>query len=306
MVQKNCLGKILIICGPTASSKTALAIECAKLLDTEIISADSMYIYKDLNVGTAKPTELEMQGVKHHLIDVVSPKDNFTVSEYKDYARPIINDILARGRVPIVCGGTGFYVDSILYDFSYGKCQPNLIVRDKYFKKAEEFGKEYVYNVLRRLDPKSAEKLHYNDLKRVVRALEIAESGIVKSELNDKKTALYDYNAYSVNYERDVLYERINKRVDLMFSNGLIDEVKGLIRSGVDLNCQSMQAIGYKEIFSYLSGEISLDEVIEQIKLNTRRYAKRQITYFKRLENLNYLQPDEISKLAQRIVKDYD
>ncbi len=305
MVQKNSLGKIIIICGPTASSKTALAIECAKLLDSEVVSADSMYIYKELDVGTAKPTILEMQGVKHHIIDVVSPKDNFSVSDYKALSRPIIDDLIAKGKTPVICGGTGFYIDAILYDLSYGKCEANLEIRDYYTKLALERGNEYVYNILLNLDPESARKLHYNDLKRVIRALEIAESGVKKSSLNDKKNPVYSYDAYTINFNRDVLYDRINKRVDLMFEGGLVAEVNKLISQGIDLSNQCMQGIGYKEIFSYLKGEISLDDAKELIKLNTRRYAKRQITYFKRLENLNYLQPDDINKLAQRIVKDY-
>lgn len=306
MVQENSLNKLIIICGPTASSKTALAIECAKLLNSEVISADSMYIYKGLDIGTAKPSSVEIQGIRHHLIDVVCPSDNFTVSDYKNLARPIIDDLLSKGRVPIICGGTGFYIDAILYDFSYGKCEPNLEVREYYMNLASENGNECVYNILKEKDVESASKLHPNDIKRVVRALEIIHSGIKKSELNDKKNPLYMYNAYSINYPRQALYDRINKRVDVMFEQGVVNEVKSLIDLGITLNNQCMQGIGYKEIYSYLNGEISLEDAIELVKLNTRHYAKRQITYFKRLEGLKYLEPQEVSLLAKRIVEDYD
>lgn len=302
MVQENSLRKILIICGPTASGKTALAIECAKLLNTEVISADSMYIYKGLDVGTAKPDVLEMDGVKHHLIDVVSPNENFTVSDYKSLATPIIEDLLSRGKIPVICGGTGFYIDSILYDLSYGKGNSNLEVREKYKKLALEFGNEYVYNVLRKLDPESAEKLHFNDVKRVIRALEIYANGEKKSNIKDDLTPKYDYKAYSINFEREALYKRINSRVNQMFDNGLLAEVKSLIDDDITLENQCMQAIGYKEVYAHLKGETDLDSAKELIKLNTRHYAKRQITYFKRLNGLIYLPPTNPKELAKKII----
>ena len=305
MVQENSIkDKIIIICGATASGKSDLAIECAKLFDSEIVSADSMYIYKGLNIGTAKPTLLEMQGVKHHIIDVVSPTETFSVSDYKKIAEPIILDIINKGKVPIVCGGTGFYINSILYDLSYGNGQPNLEIREKYNKLASEKGNEYVYNILLELDKESALKLHYNDLKRVIRALEIYHSGIKKSEINDQLIAKYDYRAYSIDHQREYLYERINKRVDIMVQNGLVDEVESLLKSGIKKDNQCMQAIGYKEIIEYLQGNCSLDKAIEDIKLNTRHYAKRQITYFKKFDLIR-LKPDGPQKLAQIIYKDF-
>ena len=303
MVQTNNLNKkIIIICGPTASSKSALAIACAKLLNSEIISADSMNVYKGLDIGTAKPTLEEMQGIKHHLIDVVSPFDTFSVGDYKERALPIINSLLSQGKTPIICGGTGFYINSILFDLSYGNSEANLEVREKYQKLAQEYGNEYVFNILKEKDLDSAKKLHPNDLKRVIRALEIFESGIKKSDIKDDLTPMFDYDAYSIDFPREMLYDRINKRVDLMIKNGLIQEIKDLVDNGVKQSHQCMQGIGYKEVIPYLNGEYTLEECVNLIKLNTRHYAKRQITFFKKLPNLNCLQPKNVNLLAQRIV----
>ena len=297
-------GKILIICGPTASGKSKLAVACAKLLNSEIISADALDVYCGLNVGTAKPTETEKQGVKHHMIDVVSANSTFSVGDYKEMARPIVDNLTSQGKIPVICGGTGFYIDSVIYDFSYGKSAANLFAREKYMRLADEKGKDAVYEILKSVDPVSAEKLHPNDLKRVVRALEIYESGVKKSDLKDEKIPVYDYAAYCIDYDRDELYRRIDIRVDNMLENGLIEEVHGLIVNGITLDNQCMQAIGYKEIYSYLNGGYTLSEAIDAIKLNTKHYAKRQITFFKRLDGLVFLKPDDENTLAERIVKD--
>ncbi len=303
MVQENSLkNKILIICGPTASGKTDLAVECAKLLNSEVVSADSMYIYKQLNIGTAKPNTEEMQGIKHHLIDIVSPFENFSVSDYKALSRPIIDNLINCGKIPVICGGTGFYINSILYDLSYGNSQANLEVREKYNKLAQEKGNEYVYKILQELDPETAEKLHFNDSKRVIRALEIFDSGVKKSEINDDFEPKYDYVAFSIDHPRQTLYDRIDLRVDAMVNNGLIDEIKGLLNLGVNKDCQCMQAIGYKEVLEYLDGLITLEQAIDKIKLNTRHYAKRQITFFKKL-NVQKLQPGDAKILAKTIVE---
>lgn len=307
MVQKDCLSKkAIIICGPTASGKTALAVECAKLLNTEVISADSLYVYKKLNIGTAKPTVEETCGIPHHMIDVVEPDQDFSVSDYKSMAEPILEDLFSKNKVAIICGGTGFYINSLLYDLSYGLGSANLEARDKYKKLAEEYGNEYVYSILKQVDPESAEKLHFNDVKRVIRALEIYENGVKKSDIIDEKVAKFDYKAYCIDFPRETLYERINKRVDLMFENGLIDEMKGLINQGIVEKNQCMQGIGYKEIFGYLNNTQTLEQTKDLIKLNSRHYAKRQITFFKRLEGLIYLKPDDVKILAKRIVEDYD
>lgn len=305
MVQENSLkGKILIICGATATGKSDLAVECAKLLNSEVVSADSMYIYKGLDVGTAKPTKSEMQGIKHHVIDVAKPTDNFTVSDYKEIATPIIEQIISSGKIPVICGGTGFYINSILYDLSYGNGSGNLEVRQKYKDLAEEFGNEYVYGILQEKDPESASKLHFNDLKRVIRALEIYENGIKKSDIKDDYTPKYDYKAFSIDWDRQTLYDRINTRVDKMISGRLIDEIKTLLTSGIDKNSQCMQGIGYKEILEYLNNECTLNDAIEKVKLNTRHYAKRQITFFKRMPNLINLKPQPTDLLAKRIVEE--
>ena len=303
MVQENCLNKVIVICGPTASGKTTLAVECAKLLNSEVISADSMYIYKNMNVGTAKPNLVEMQGIPHHLIDVIEPNESFSVSDYKKLADPIVKDLISNGKIPIICGGTGFYINSLLYDLSYGNgdCDPS--VREKYKLLAQEKGAAYVYEILKNLDPDSAENLHFNDTKRVIRALEIYESGIKKSDIKDSFTPKYDYRAYSIDFPRDVLYERINARVDNMINNGLLEEINSLISSGISNSHQCMQAIGYKEILDYLDGNCTLDQAIDSIKLNTRHYAKRQITFFKKL-NVVKLKPDSVENLAKTIIKD--
>ena len=299
------MGKILIICGATATGKSDLAVQCAKLLNTEVISADSLYVYKDLNIGTAKPTKNEMQGVKHHLIDVAFPNENFTVSDYKKLAQPIVDKLLQQGKTPIICGGTGFYINSLLYDLSYGNSCENLEVRNKYKQLATEKGNLAVYQELVNVDPKSAEKLHFNDLKRVIRALEIFYSGTKKSEICDDFTPKYEYIACAIDYPREILYDRINMRVDKMIDSGLIEEVKALLSSGITRENQCMQGIGYKEVFDYLDGKISREELAEVIKLNTRHYAKRQITFFKRLDGIKYLAPMETRCLADQIVKEF-
>lgn len=303
MVQENSLKKkIIIICGPTASGKTNLAVECAKLLDSEVVSADSMYIYKGLDIGTAKPTAEEMQGIKHHIIDVINANEDFSVSNYKKMATDVIEDIISRGKIPIICGGTGFYINSILYDLTYGNSQKNDEIREKYNKLALEHGNEYVYNILKELDYESALKLHYNDTKRVIRALEIYHSGVKKSDIKDELIPKYDYKAYSIDFPREKLYERINLRVDLMVKNGLLEEINGLLKHGITRENQCMQAIGYKEILDYLDGFCTLEKAVDDIKLNTRHYAKRQITYFKKLDVIK-LQPDNATQLAKQIIE---
>lgn len=304
MVQKNRLnGKTVIICGATASGKTELAVALALKTGGEVISADSMTVYKGLNVGTAKPDKTELRGVEYHLLDAASPFDNFSVGDYKELAEPILERILGEGKTPIVCGGTGFYVNSLIFDYSYGKAPANLEARKKYIDLAVENGNAYVYDILKKVDPLSANKIHENDLKRVVRALEIYESGIPKSSICDEKKPKRDYAAFSIDFPREILYERINRRVDAMIKNGLINEVQSLIDIGVTDKNQCMQGIGYKEIYSYLTGNVSLEEAVEQIKLNTRRYAKRQITFFKnQLPGVINLPPVSAEENAEYII----
>ena len=260
------MNKLLIICGPTASCKTALAIECAKLLNSEVISADSMNVYKGLDVGTAKPTIEEMQGVKHHLIDVVAPSQTFTVGDYREIAMPIIKNLHEQNKIPVICGGTGFYINSLIFDLSYGNSPINTLSRKKYMNIASERGNQAVYNILLQVDPESANRLHPNDLKRVVRALEIYDSGIKKSDIIDEFKPIFDYKSYSFDFPREELYNRINLRVDKMIELGLVNEVEKLYTQGIDENYQCMQGIGYKEIIPYLKGQSSLENVIEEIK----------------------------------------
>ncbi len=287
------MAKILVVCGPTASGKTALSIACAKAFNGEIISADSLLVYKGLNIGTAKPSMEERAGIPHHMIDVVEPSENFSVSDYEDMALPIVEDLLRRGRTPIICGGTGFYVNSLLYKSQFGNVGADEELRRKYERLAEEYGKEYVYGVLKVKDPESAKKLHYNDLKRVIRALEIYDvTGKAKSEQQDVQVPRFDFVAVSIEYPRDKLYNRINLRVDQMFEQGLMDEVKALLQNGITERMQCMQGIGYKEIAEGLKVGATEAEMRELIKKNTRNYAKRQQTFFKRMQNHVYLQYD--------------
>lgn len=302
MVQKNNIN-LIIVCGPTASGKTALAVELAKLLNSEVIYADSMDIYKGLDIGTAKPTEDEKCQIKHHLIDVISPKEQFTVFDYREMAKPIIDDLIAKGKIPIICGGTGFYINSVLYNLSYGNGTGDNAVREKYKLLAQEKGNLYVYDILKEVDKEAASKIHENDLKRVIRALEIYESGIKKSDIKDDKTPNYNYVAVSPNLDRSELYEGINLRVEKMFESGLVDEVKKLYSSGINESFQCMQGIGYKEIVSFIKGEISLEDAKELIKINTRHYAKRQITFFKQLDKLIYLDKDTPQNWAKKITE---
>ncbi|MBQ8428748.1 MAG: tRNA (adenosine(37)-N6)-dimethylallyltransferase MiaA [Clostridia bacterium] len=287
------MSKVLIVCGATASGKTSLAISCAKAFNGEIISADSLLVYQGLNIGTAKPTDEEKQGVPHYMIDVVSPKQSFSVSDYEKMALPIVEKLLAEGKTPIICGGTGFYINSLLYKSQFGNVGANEEIRAKYEKIAEEQGKEYVHTILREKDPESAQKLHYNDVKRVIRALEIYDvTGKAKSLQQDVLTPRFDFAAVSIEYPRETLYARINMRVDQMFKDGLVDEVKGLLDVGVTEDMQCMQGIGYKEIAEGLRIGATEAEMKELIKKNTRNYAKRQQTFFKRMENHTYLSAD--------------
>ncbi len=303
MVQTNRVtNKIIVICGPTASGKTALAVELAKRLGSEVVSADSMYIYKGFDIGTAKPTAEEMQGVKHHMIDVAESGGEFSVSDYKNMARPIVNELLSKGKIPVVCGGTGFYINALLYDFSYGNAAKDDKIRNKYETLARERGNEYLFAKLKEVDAETAQKLHVNDVKRVIRALEIYEiSGKAKSSYRDDAAPVYEYLAVSYDYPREILYERINRRVDKMFDDGLENEVRNLLKT-VDRNCQAMQGIGYKEMLDYLDGKISLTDTKELIRMNSRHYAKRQITFFKRLAGLNYIQTENIGADAQKVL----
>lgn len=302
----------IIILGPTASGKTSLSVNLAKSLNGQIINADSTQVYKELNIGTAKVTTEEMQGIKHHLINIINPDQDFSVSQFKKMATNIITELLSNNIIPVIVGGTGFYIDSLLNNYNYTNSYKNLEVREKYNKLAEERGKEYVYNILKSYDPVAAGKLHYNDLKRVIRALEIyITTGKTKSQLNHENTMQTNEHSTIQNttqsalkpliigltLPREKLYNRINLRTMQMLQNGLIDEVKHLLNKGYSTNLQSMKSIGYKELNEFFTGEKTLSEVSEKIKQNTRNYAKRQITWFKRIKNVHWFDVTTISQL---------
>ncbi len=287
--------KVLVICGCTASGKSSLAVECAKQLNTEVVSADSMQIYRDMDIGTAKPTAEEMQGITHHMIDVMNPKQAFSVSDYEKMALPIVENLFEKGKIPIICGGTGFYINSLLYKSQFGNAGADETVRTELEKYCEENGKAALHNLLKEKDPESAAILHENDVKRVVRALEIfIATGKKKSEQKDEPVPRFDFTCVSVQHPREVLYERINRRVDMMIRQGLFDEIEKLSNMmGLTQEYQSMQGIGYKEVLEGRMLGLCDDEIVELIKKNTRNYAKRQITFFKRMQNHTVLPAEE-------------
>lgn len=291
--------KIIILCGATASGKSSASIEIAEKLDGEIISADSMQIYRGLDIGTAKITEKEKRGINHFMIDVVDPSDSYSVSEYTAEAIKCIDSIIDRGKVPIICGGTGLYIDGILYEYAYGQCGSDDALRESLSKKYDIDDGEQLYSEMLQLDKADTIKYHKNNKHRLIRAWEIyLLSGKTKSQLSQDKKARYDAEIIVINRDRNELYKRIDARVDQMFECGILNEIEKIRDSGVDFNCQSMQAIGYKEFKPYFDGEISLDDVKNLIKLNTRHYAKRQITWFKQYKNAHWLEPSEAVNYA--------
>lgn len=306
---------IIIIAGPTASGKSALAIELAKKINGEIISADSMQVYQYMNIGTAKASEEELSEIKHHLIDVLYPDEPFSVAVFKEMAEKAIKDISERGKIPILTGGTGFYINALLYgtDFSTAEKGENDSYRKELITLAEEKGKEYVHAMLSEIDPESAENIHFNNIKRVIRALEFYhETGTKISEHNKNEKSrdkAYDDFMFVLNMDRDMLYDRINKRVDKMIAEGLVKEVHGLLHRGYNKSLTSMQGLGYKEIVKYIDGECTLEEAIDTLKKNTRHFAKRQITWFKHqneaiwLDVLKYRDINALTNEVTNIIK---
>ena len=277
--------KVIVICGPTASGKTALSIELAKKIDGEIISCDSMQIYKDMNIGTAKVTENEMQGIKHYLVDWVSPDTRYSVADYKIDAEKAIENIISKGKIPIIVGGTGLYVDSLIYGIEYPEIEFDEEYRRKLEKEADEDGLENLYNKAKEIDEQAMQKISINDRKRIIRVLEIYHAtGKNKTEQeieSRKKEVKYDYKIFAINMDREKLYERINLRVDKMIEKGLIKEVENLQKKYKHFPT-AMQGLGYKKVVEYLQNEITKDEMIEKIKQESRRYAKRQLTWFRK------------------------
>lgn len=302
--------KLIVITGPTASGKSSIAVEVAKNFRSEIISCDSQQIYKDMNIGTNKITEEEMAGIAHHLIDFVNPKDEYSVQDFSKKARKLIKDINKRGHIPILTGGTGFYIDSILFEMNYGSTPKNEDIRKKYQAIRDKKSDKYLHSLLEGIDKKSAEKYHYNETNRIIRALEIYElTGKAPSDVKkgrNKENPNIDPLLFFINYEdRSVLYDKINQRVVKMFEEGLYDEFISLIDNyKLSKENQSMKAIGYKELFNIYEDTLTTDETITLIQRNTRRYAKRQVTWMRRYLDYSftsYIARDNTNK--EEIVK---
>lgn len=281
---------ITIIAGPTAVGKTKYAIEAAKAVDGEIVSCDSMQLYKYMDIGSAKPTVEELAQVKHHLVDIIDPAHPFSVAQYQKLAKNAINEIFEKGKLPIISGGTGLYVNSLIYDMDFGGGNVDTRLRSDLLKKAEEGRTDELYNRLVSLDPDAAQRIHPNNTKKLIRALEAAISGQkIKNFRNcTQKCKDYDINFIILTRNRDELYDRINKRVDLLVEAGLFNEVKSLLKRGLTEQDISMKGIGYKEVIACLKGDYSEAEAIELIKKNTRHFAKRQITWFKRYDEVTW------------------
>lgn len=282
--------KLIVILGPTAVGKTALSISLARKLQTEIISGDSMLIYKGMDIGTAKPTKDEQAGIVHHMIDILEPQAEFSVTQFKAMAATRIAALNQQGKIPILAGGTGLYVKSLLEDYCFNKTPGDEAYRQSLEKLAEDKGKAYVHDMLAAVDPAAAARLHINDFRRVIRALEVYHMGGEK--ISQQKAAAGEllYNVYVVglNRDRSQLYERINQRVEKMFAAGLVEEVKALLAAGFTRDCQAMQGIGYKEVAAHIAGESSLDETVETIKKSTRHFAKRQLTWYRRMPYIHW------------------
>ncbi len=296
--------KVIVICGPTASGKTALSIELAKKINGEIISSDSMQIYKYMDVGTAKPTQEEMQGIQHYLLDFVEPNQRYSVAEFKKDAEKAIEQILAKGKVPIIVGGTGLYVDSLIYGIEYQDIKLDENYRAELEKRVEKEGLEILYIEAQKIDSQAVEKISENDKKRILRILEIYHAtgkNKTEQEIESRKNGVkYDYKVFAINMDREKLYERINKRVDIMIEQGLIEEVKKLLKKYNEFPT-AMQGLGYKEVVEYLENKISKEEMIEKIKRETRRYAKRQLTWFRKNKQTIWIGPHDLQKILNEI-----
>lgn len=302
--------KLLIIAGPTAVGKTNLSIKLAKELNGEIVSTDSMQIYKYMDIGSAKITKEEMEGIPHHMIDVVDPETPFSVAEYKNMALKCIEDIISRNKLPILVGGTGLYINALTCNMNFTEAESDEEYRKELELLAEEHGNEYIHNMLKDIDPISYKEIHYNNRKRVIRALEVYKlTNKPFSSFNSGEefyNGPYDVKYYVLNMNREKLYERINLRVDIMIENGLIDECIKLKDMGYNSLMQSMQGIGYKEVLYYLDNKITYDKAIEMIKQGSRNYAKRQLTWFRRDPRAIFMDKDELSEneIFMRIVQD--
>ncbi len=294
--------KLVVLIGPTAVGKTKMSIELAKRLNGEIISGDSMQIYKGMDIGTAKIKPEEMEGIPHHLLDIKEPDESFSVAEFQQLVRSLIREITRRGKLPMIVGGTGLYIQSVIYDYRFSDAPSDEMYRRHLQRIAEEKGGMILYEQLKSIDPQSAERIHPNNIRRVIRALEIYHcTGKTMTEWQKTQTPelLYDAAIVGLTMEREQLYRRINERVDQMIAEGLLEEVKSLYERGIR-DCQSIQAIGYKEMYAYLDGHISWEEAVEQLKQNSRRYAKRQMTWFRNQMPVQWFDMTDTSKFAEK------
>lgn len=295
--------KLLVIIGPTAVGKTKLSIEMAKRYNGEIISGDSMQIYRGMDIGTAKIKPEEMEGIPHHLIDIKEPTENFSVAEFQHLVRAKIDEIVQKGKLPIIAGGTGLYIQSVIYDYQFSDVPGDETYRLMLEERVKEIGNEALYKELMEVDPESASQIHPNNIRRVIRALEIFHlTGKTMQEFQSTQQPdlLYDTAIIGLTMEREKLYERINYRVDIMVEEGLIEEVKRLYQQGLR-DCQSIQAIGYKEIFTYFDGKMSLEEAIANLKQNSRRYAKRQLTWFRNKMDVVWFDMTDVENISKKI-----
>lgn len=294
---------LFILIGPTAIGKTDLSIDLAKKLNAEIISADSMQIYKYMDIGTAKVTKDEMDGVPHHLIDFIYPDEEYSVSDYQRDATKLIAEINSRDRLPMVVGGTGLYINSLVYNLNFAKVPPDEEYRLELEGLADRYGDNYLHSMLKEIDEKSSLSISKNDRKRIIRALEVYKvTGKTMSQHNEnfrKEVDKYNLTMICLNMDREKLYERINRRVDIMIEAGLVDEVKAILEKGYDKNLVSLKGIGYKEIIMYLDNEISLDQAIEKIKQGSRNYAKRQLTWFRRDKRIKWINKDDFESFNE-------
>jgi len=290
--------KVVVLIGPTAVGKTNLSIELAKKFDGEIISGDSMQIYKGMDIATAKISKEEMQGVPHHLIDILEPDESFSVAQFQELVRKKITEITSRGKVPFIVGGTGLYIQAVLYDYQFQETATDTAFRTKLEEMAQAEGTLTIHDMLNKVDSEAAAAIHHHNVRRVIRALEVFHvTGRKMSDIQreQKQESLYDAALIGLTMERNVLYERINKRVEQMLEIGLLEEVQHFYEKGIR-DCQSLQAIGYKEIYKYYDGLLSLEDSIEELKQNSRRYAKRQLTWFRNKMNVQWFDMTESVK----------
>lgn len=304
--------KIIVIAGPTACGKTEYAIKVAERTGGEIVSCDSMQIYKYMSIGSAKPTEEELSRARHWLVDEIDPREDFSVARYRDMAKEAINDIISRGKIPVIAGGTGLYLNSLLYDMDFSDADRDIEFRKTLMDEAELFGAEYVHRKLEAVDPVKASKIHPNNLKKVIRALEGASMGKGISEFSELNTRTDDYDTLLIGLTRDrgELYDRINRRVDIMVEQGLFGEVEELLEMGLQEEDISMKGIGYKEVIAFYDGLMTENEAIDKIKQNTRHLAKRQLTWFRRYEDMHWINISELGeegaiKEIMDLVNDY-